>query len=487
MATVTTSGIWTSVSPQPPNTVGLGTHHAGWGTPAPQLRYGKASSYQFDGVSGMQANLDGTEFKLGTFTHHNFPLNPTFNVLKFGVNLKVTVTFEQGLTKEFNYLFNHWETPGANQPDEVTFPSAQSKETVTLDGKEYVLTITGFKQNGQLVSKFVSPEAQSNAADILAKLEAVKKVEPPPPPEKEVIPPPVIDEGCKVKAVVSTSSLFAVALERLNRRSVLQLLEQIIAEVNKHCEQQPGTNINITEILQQIEMINAKLLILQKAAKELDDKDLGQINVLLQQLIQNIDLSKAIQNVAINIDGRSFNLQSLLQVISTVDQVVNIQIQYSDGDLGDIAGAIFILTDGTQIVFNIRTVNQAGPDRIIHHFETSNWKGLSAQFSLVFHRRTKTYKLCNRTVTLETFDAHEQTNIVFDLCTEITKATKAPTIPPPPFEGGCVPPPVEGKSEFIPPPPFEEGRQVQIPRPVEGSTQIPRPPEDAPKASRKKS
>ncbi|MBL9005098.1 MAG: choice-of-anchor K domain-containing protein [Myxococcales bacterium] len=452
MTTVTTSGTWTSINPQPPNTVGLGTQHAGWGTPAPQLRYGKASSYQFDGVSGVQANLDGTEFKLGTFTHHNFPLNPTFNVLKFGVNLKVTVTFDQGLTKDFNYLFNHWETPGSNQPDEVTFPNAQSKETVTLGGKEYLLTITGFKQNGQLVSKFVSPEAQSNAADIFAKLEAVNKVEPPPAPEKKITPPPTIEEECKVKAVVSTTSLFAVALERLNRRSVVQLLEQIIAEVNKHCEQQPGTNISITEVLQQIEMLNAKLLIIQKAAKELDDKELGQINLLLQQLIQNIDLSKAIQNVEIHVDGRSFNVQSLLQVISTVDQVVNIQIQYGAGDLGDIVGAIFILTDKTQIVFNVRTINLLGPDRITYLFETPNWRGLPAQFSLVFSRRTSSYKLCNRTVSFETFDAIEQTNIVFDLCTQITKGT----VPPPPV-GGCVPPPpVESKSEFIPPPPWDE-------------------------------
>ena len=452
MATVTTSGIWTSVNPQPPNIVGLGTQHAGWGTPAPGLRYGKASSYQFDGVSGVQASLDGTEFKLGTFTHHNFPLNPTFNVLKFSVNLKVTVNFEQGLTKEFNYLFNHWETPGANQPDEVTFPSAQSKETVTLGGKEYTLTITGFKQNGQLVSKFVSPEAQSNAADIFAKLEAVNKVESPPPPAKKIPPPPVIEEECKVKAVVSTSSLLAVALERLNRRSVLQLLEQLIAEVNKHCEQQPGTNINITEIMQQIELLNAKLLIIQKGAHELDDKELGQINLLLQKLIQNVDLSTAIQNVVINVDGRSFNLQSLLQVISTVDQVVNIQIQYGEGDLGDIAGAIFILTDRTQIVFNVRAINNLGPDRITYIFETTNWRGLPAQFSLVFSRRTNSYKLCNRTVSLETFDAIEQTNIVFDLCTQITKGP----IPPPPIDGCIPPPPVESKSEFVPPPPWEE-------------------------------
>ncbi|PSM30983.1 hypothetical protein BVG81_007730, partial [Haliangium sp. UPWRP_2] len=264
-------------------------------------------------------------------------------------------------------------------------------------------------------------------------------------------------------------TLFATALERLNRRSVVQLLEQIISEVNAHCEKQVGPTININEVLQQIEVLNAKLLIIQNAAKELDTGELGQVEELLKKLLLNIDLGKVIQNISINVDGRSFQLESLLQVISTVDQVVNIQIQYTDPDQGDISGAIFILTDSTKVVFNVRTLQPSSPDRLTLIFETTNWKGLAAQFSMVFGRRTRTYKLCNRTVTLEAFDAVEQTNIVFDLCTQIVKGSKGPAIPPPPVDQGCVPPPpIEAKSEFIPPPPWDDSKQ------------IPPPPSDAP-------
>jgi len=457
MATVTTSGIWTGFSVDVTNKQGLNTNQVNWGVP---YSYGQRttqnkSGYQFDGVTGVQANLDGSEFKLGTFTHHNWPLNPMPHA-KFSVNLRVTATFDSSVTKEFNYTFDHLETAGHGAADEVTFPQAQSKETVTLGGKDYTLTITGFKQDGKVVAKFISSEERSNAADIFAKLEEVQKVVPPqPPPEKKkpLPPSPTVTEGeCKVKSVINTDSLLAVALERLNRRSMMQLLEQIIAEVNAHCEQRAGTNINVTEVMQQIEILNAKLLLIQKGAKELDEKDLGQINVLLQRLIQNMDLSKVIQNVVVNVDGRSFSLQAMLQVISTVDQVVSIHLQYSDTHLGDIAGAVFILTDSTQIIFSARAVNQPGSDRVIYLFETMNWRGLPAQFSLVFSRRVNSYKLCDRAVTLETFDAVEQTNIVFDLCPQITKLGKP--IPPPPQEG-CVPPPVASKSESIPPPPFD--------------------------------
>lgn len=454
MATVSTAGIWTGFSVDVTNKQGINTSQVNWGVP---YAYGQRttkekSGYQFDGVTNVQASLDGSEFKLGTFTHHNWPLNPMPHT-KFSVYLKVTATFDSGGSKEFNYTFDHFETPGQGAADEVTFPNAQSKETVTLGGKDYTLTITGFKQDGKMVSKFISHEERSNAADIFAKLEEVRKIVPP--PEKKTLPPPPppSEEQCKVKAVVNTSGLLTVALERLNRRSFLQLIEQIIAEVSAHCEQQPGAKINITEITQQIEILNAKLLVIQRGAKDLDEKELGQINRLLQQLIQNIDLSQTIQNMVVNIDGRSFHLHALLQVISTVDQVVSIQIQYAGPDQADIAGAVFVLTDGTQIVFSVRLINQLGPDRVTYLFETTNWRGLPAQFSLVFNRRVNRYKLCNRTVTLETFDAVEQTNIVFDLCPQISKLSGP--IPPPPI-AGCVPSPkVESKSEFIPPPPFE--------------------------------
>jgi len=293
----------------------------------------------------------------------------------------------------------------------------------------------------------------------------VEKREPPPPEKKEPPQPPVPEEKCRVKSVVSTTTLLTAVLERLNRRSVVQILEQIIAEVNTHCEKQAGSTIDITEVTQQIEQLTAKLLLIQNAAKELGTQDLGQLEELLRKLLLHVDLGKIIQNIQINVDGRRFQLESLLQVISTVDQVVKIQLLYADSDLGDISGAVFILTDNSQVVFSVRTVQQAGPNRITYIFETPNWKGVPAAFSMVFGRHAHSYKLCNRTVTLDTFDLYEQTNIVFDLCTRIARVSSGTDIPPPPFEGGCVPPPpVESKSETSPPlPPLDAGQQ--IPRP----------------------
>lgn len=431
MATVTTSGTWTTVSQSLEKLQGLNTSQLSWGVPytyRKDVNPGKKqSSYQFEGVTNETVLTDGTEFKLGTFTHNNFGLNPP--PITFSTNLKITMTIDQGGgTREFNFKVDHNETDGWGVPDEVQIPSSQSQETVTLAGTEYALHITGFKQEGKLVSKFISAENKSNSADMFAKLVAVAKPVPPPEPktpdptDKKPTPvTPIPEEQCRVKSVVNVSTIFSAALERLNRRSVVQLMEQVISEVNEHCEKlQGGLNINLTEITQQIQALNAKLIIIQNAAHELDDKELGQINILIQNVIQKMDLSQLIQNFHINVDGRSFSLVNLVTVLATVDQVVSIQIQYAEGDIGDITGARFVLTDGTIVVFNVRLVEgQSG--QLTYIFETSNWKGLGASFNLVFSRRAHSYKLCMRTVKLDLFDAVEQTNIVFDLCTRIAK------------------------------------------------------------------
>lgn len=426
MATVTTSGLWTSVTPPPTQLRGLQSPQISWGVPYPYGNFNplrKQSSYVFEGVAGATVPTDGSEFKLGTFTHHNFNLSPP--LMLFSTNLKVTLAFDGGGgSRDFNFTFQHNETvnsPGP-VPDEVLLPSPQSKETVTLGGTEYALEITGFRQNGENVSKFISQEDRANSAEIFARLVAVARPEPEPAPEPEPEPAiqrPPPEERCRVKQVVSVSTVFTAVLERLNRRSVVSLLDQVIAEVNEHCERLPGVSIDIKAVLQQIEEMSVKLSILQKAAGELDQGELGKIEVLIRELLVNMDLGPVIQNLKIEVDGRVFDLRRLVAVTTTIDQVVNIQMTYADGDDGDIVGVVFILTDGTRVRFRVRTIEKEGEHRLVYVFETGDWKGLPASFNLIYRRRARSYRLCERALTVDVFDGVEQSNIVFDLCPKI--------------------------------------------------------------------
>ena len=172
MATAVTSGVWPSISASLPGLNGLGTSNVKWGVPAG----GGQSGYRFAG-STVEVLTDGTEFVLGTFTHDNFPVYG-FQPNQFDVDLRVNVVFNAGaLIRDFSFRFHHNETPnvGPYPQDLVDLPTLQSPETVELDGEEYALVIAGFKQGGQIVTRFVSEENGANSADIVAKLQLIVK------------------------------------------------------------------------------------------------------------------------------------------------------------------------------------------------------------------------------------------------------------------------------------------------------------------------
>jgi hypothetical protein len=164
MSTAVTTGSWPAMSVTPPNLSGLGTDHVTWGVPAGS---GK-SGYVFRGGT-VDVKVDGSEFTLGTFTHENFPIQ-AMPASQFDVDLTVHVVFEDGTECDFSFRFHHNETPnvGPSPEDEVDLPTFISPETVTVDGKQYSVLISGFKQGGQVVRKFISPENGANSADIVA-------------------------------------------------------------------------------------------------------------------------------------------------------------------------------------------------------------------------------------------------------------------------------------------------------------------------------
>jgi hypothetical protein len=170
MATAVTSGVWPNITASLPGLNGLGTSNVKWGVPAG----GGQSGYRFAGAT-VEVLTDGTEFVLGTFTHDNFPVYG-FTPNEFDVDLRVNVVFNDGaLIRDFSFRFHHNETPnvGPAPQDLVDLPTLQSPETVEIDGEEYALVIAGFKQGGQIVTRFVSEENGANSADIVAKLQLI--------------------------------------------------------------------------------------------------------------------------------------------------------------------------------------------------------------------------------------------------------------------------------------------------------------------------
>ncbi|GAA1277987.1 hypothetical protein GCM10009677_35220 [Sphaerisporangium rubeum] len=169
MGTVVTSGIWSRVGLDDVSLfAGIGTEHIRWG----DVPDDKRSGYIFEGTV-VEAQLDGSDFLLGTFTHQNRVI-PMPTSEQFWVYLTVNVAFEdEGIEHDFTVRFRHDETPneGPHPNDVVKLPKVHENEIVYVDNVEYKVSITGFLRNKRKVTQFDSPEGGSNSAGIFARFE----------------------------------------------------------------------------------------------------------------------------------------------------------------------------------------------------------------------------------------------------------------------------------------------------------------------------
>lgn len=188
-ATVTTSGIWQNVDPaNTVNLTGVGTNQISWGTPANPAN--AQSSYVFAGVTSQNVPIPppSVNFLLGTFTHNNFTIagEPDPSSIE-GADLKLSLSGD--INQMFTFSFDHNETPNNQNPgdgtacnvpggffepcpDIVSFlDNGISDESITIDGVEYKLLLSGFVQNGNLVNQFITTEGQANSAEIFGRLE----------------------------------------------------------------------------------------------------------------------------------------------------------------------------------------------------------------------------------------------------------------------------------------------------------------------------
>ena len=188
--TITTDGTWSNPLGRAANVAGEGTNTLSWGIPVDGLK----SSYDFVGNGGIFLNddaLDGSAFKLGTFTHNNFPI--TAGTL-LGATLNLNLSLDNGivLDQDFTFNFAHNETnnfPPCNPvgttfcPDIVSIPDVTAKENIKIGGRIYRLEILGFSDtiDGSKVNEFITEERSSNQTMLFASLNAVNNTSVPEP------------------------------------------------------------------------------------------------------------------------------------------------------------------------------------------------------------------------------------------------------------------------------------------------------------------
>lgn len=148
------------------NITGAGTNQLRWGGTTTQFR----SGYGFVPTPVIFPIQLGQAFDVGTFTHMNrvIPVGAGITAVTFNGSINLNINGIQVNGLGFTYNFLHDETVNVAS-DLITIPNNGAiADVFTAGGNSYVLTILGFKQNGNLISSLTTPENQNNTAILQA-------------------------------------------------------------------------------------------------------------------------------------------------------------------------------------------------------------------------------------------------------------------------------------------------------------------------------
>lgn len=203
------TGTWSGALPSGPAASGFpaylnngtATPRVQWGVPASS---GGPSHYEFAAVANPGVNFvvppsPSPDQVLGTFSHHNFPINaPSLSSVVLTVSAQVIVdNVNQGL-RNFVFDFTHDETTNSLNPcpyggnngqgvningcaDRVSVSFSNLSDSFVVGGQVYTLTIKGFEQNGVLTNAFLTTEGVENDANLIANVTLRSTVQVPEP------------------------------------------------------------------------------------------------------------------------------------------------------------------------------------------------------------------------------------------------------------------------------------------------------------------
>lgn len=260
------------------------------------------------------------------------------------------------------------------------------------------------------------------------------------------------DSAGPLHPVIAMDAVSLVALERLNRQSIIHILEEVVREIDQHCQlfgnksaievdklrlevlalltaQQQRMENNSAELQQ----VNQQITELRGHINQQKDSEIQELHIKLTELetrfeqlqvqrrelgprevkqIEQIIHKVPLDQLSVTVHQRRYVLTELLDVLASADRVADTHLEYSDLH---ISRARLVLTDHTQVTFTCSFCEEQEGRLLRYEFHTSDWKGLAASFSMLFARRQKTTQLCGRPRTLTTYDGVNYSNITFDL------------------------------------------------------------------------
>ena len=230
-----------------------------------------------------------------------------------------------------------------------------------------------------------------------------------------------------LKNVIPVDQVMQAVNEHLNNDSKLAFINAVVnAAQNQFNELSSELQTAVADLQNQLNVVMQK-------AEVLEDFELGQVEEALKELLTNLDAAGLFETLCIDIGGQKYKLFSVVQALVSADKVVKTDYNW-DADNDNLSSVTFTLDDGSSVVLNA-TVNDITDDsgEVVGKefvYQTNNWKGLPASFTLKFKKVADTYSVLGENVEHVEWLPTEQTNIVFDLNPEpCTAATVESTTP----------------------------------------------------------
>ena len=219
--------------------------------------------------------------------------------------------------------------------------------------------------------------------------------------------------------ITSVSTQINQSLEQHVTQLVNTTLQQHVTELSVVEEQRTASQraleshqVEIQTIMTRVTELGSRLETLQEAMRELGPGELQQVEQLFVTLLSSAHLSRALNRAHVTIQGRAVPLERLLSVLTTADKVQAVHLSY--GDL-HISGARMVLSDSSEVTFTCDLQEHQERGELHYRFQTQDWKGLAASFSMLFARRRVPLQMCGHNLSLDSYDGMYQSNIIFDL------------------------------------------------------------------------
>lgn len=193
------TGTWSNVTPSSLPSI----QYTDNGSANPEIRWGTAagsnnqkSGYRFDASTPpleveLGANEASGNFKLGDFTHYNFPISSGTSITGLVLTLSTNIWVDEVDQGVFSFVYNiiHNETPNGANPcadgganyqgvnlngcaDSVKFSIDTGRSSFfSIDDVDYTVNIFGFtNSNGSVATEFWTVENQENQASLMANI-----------------------------------------------------------------------------------------------------------------------------------------------------------------------------------------------------------------------------------------------------------------------------------------------------------------------------